>query len=272
MGAGPSWKAGLAALLLGWCALPVQALPRFAERDPICVQPRGADVGAALLLEYYNALPEIEEGDDRAAAAARLGAALETFRKKVAARYTEGTLLRLLNASDNRARQAAVLALGMLGTMNAGAGLSGRLHDDDPLVRQLASDALWAVWFRGDTDDNNRELQRLTRLRDNAKALTGLDALIKRAPNFAEAYNQRAVRYFQMKEYEMSAADCDKVLQLNPYHFGAQSGLGQCYMNLRKPKAALKAFREAFRLNPNLDGIEETIRALENALGEEGKK
>ncbi len=48
--------------------------------------------------------------------------------------------------------------------------------------------------------------------------------------------------------------------------------MAQSYMQLRKHKAALKAFRTALRLNPNLGGVAETIRALENALGEEGRK
>jgi tetratricopeptide (TPR) repeat protein len=229
-------------------------------------------VGTALLLEYYDQLPDLEEADDPAGAAARLAEALDAFKKKVSARYTEGTLLRLLNASEERARQAAVLALGMLGTTKANGPLADRLHDDDPRVRQLASDALWAIWFHADGEDNNRELQRLMRLRDDDKAIAGLDALVRKAPEFAEAYNQRAIRYFQRKEYEKSAADCGKVLELNPYHFGALSGLAQCYLNQRKPRAALKAYREVHRLNPNLQGVEETIRALENALGEEGKK
>jgi hypothetical protein len=43
-------------------------------------------------------------------------------------------------------------------------------------------------------------------------------------------------------------------------------------MHLRKAKAALKAYREAYRINPNLDGVEAAIRDLEKALGEEGKK
>ena len=32
------------------------------------------------------------------------------------------------------------------------------------------------------------------------------------APQFAEAYNQRAILYFQMKDYARSIADCEKVL------------------------------------------------------------
>jgi Tfp pilus assembly protein PilF len=62
------------------------------------------------------------------------------------------------------------------------------------------------------------------------------------------------------------------VLQLNPLHFGAQAGMARCFMRLRKPRAALKAFRRAFEINPNLDGVEEAIRDLESALGEEGSR
>ena len=43
-------------------------------------------------------------------------------------------------------------------------------------------------------------------------------------------------------------------------------------MELGKHKAALKAFRGAHRINPSLAEVEEAIRALENALGEEGRR
>ena len=52
------------------------------------------------------------------------------------------------------------------------------LKDEDSEVRQLAADALWGLWFRADSEENNQELQRLVRLRDREKALAGLDRLI----------------------------------------------------------------------------------------------
>jgi tetratricopeptide (TPR) repeat protein len=110
------------------------------------------------------------------------------------------------------------------------------------------------------------------RIREPKEALPSFDALLKKAPSFAEAYNQRAILYFRMEDYPKSIADCETVLKLNPWHFGAQSGMAQCYLKQHKPKAALKAFRNALRLNPNLEGVEETIRTLEEVLGEEGKK
>jgi len=267
------WPLALTAgLVASWDVTSVRAMFCYRERDPICVQPRGADVATALLIEYFEQLPERREGMDPDVWAARMQNALEKFRKRVRARYSEGTLQRLLESDNSRNRRAAVLALGLMGTMESNAHLTDRLHDDDPKVRELAADALWAIWFRADSEANNLELQRIMRLRDPEKALAALEALIRKSPGFAEAYNQRAVLYFRLKEYDRSANDCEKVLQLNPYHFGAQAGMARCFMRLRKPKAALKAFRRAFETNPNLDGVEEAIRDLESALGEEGSR
>lgn len=224
-----------------------------------------------LLVEYYNEMPVVDDSVPLAKQAARVRAAHETFRKKVAQRYTEGTLLRLVRSPGIAERRAAVLALGLTGSMSVCKPLAGRLHDADSVVRGLAVDALWSVWFRGDTEANTQELQRLMRMRDLQRAMVGLDALIKKAPHFAEAYNQRAILCFRLHEYDKAIADCERVLKLNPYHFGALSGVGQCYMHLQKPRSALRAFRRAMQINPNMEGVQETIRALESVLGEEGK-
>jgi tetratricopeptide (TPR) repeat protein len=267
------WRTGLVTGLV-WCCPLAPAWPRSRGTPPdlSSLQTRGADVGKALLIQHYNELPQPRTGENPKVWAARMQKSLAKFQEQIQARYTEATLQRLLDCPVADGRRAAVLALGLLGTMACNASLAAMLHDEDRLVRQLTADALWSLWFRGDTEANNRELQRLLRQTDNMKALAGLDALIKKAPQFAEAYNQRAILYFRLEEFQHSIADCETVLKLNPYHFGALAGMAQCYMKLKKPRAALKAFRSAFQLNPGLDGVEETIHFLENALGEEGKK
>ncbi|HEY7330415.1 MAG TPA: tetratricopeptide repeat protein [Gemmataceae bacterium] len=223
----------------------------------------------SLLVEYYQLIPE---SGPHAKPKITRKEAVEVFKRRVAERYNEGTLLRILAHGDNSSRRAALLALNLLGTMNSCGGIATCLHDEDRELAQMAADTLWTLWFRGDAPANNQQLQRLVRMRDREQALSGITALIERAPMFAEAYNQRAIMYFRQKKFDRSIADCQKALELNPYHFGAQAGLGQCYMQMRKHRAALKAFRAALRLNPNMDGVAETIRALENALGEEGRR
>jgi tetratricopeptide (TPR) repeat protein len=226
-------------------------------------------VSHSLLVEYYQHIPE---GGTPAKPKMTRKEAIEVFKHRVAERYNEGTLLRLAAHGDEESRRAALLALGLLGTMDACPGVAACLHNEEREIARLAADTLWTLWFRGDTPANNQELKRLARQRDRDQALAGLDALVQRAPKFAEAYNQRAIVYFRQKKFDRSLADCQKALELNPFHFGAQAGLGQCYMQMRKHRAALKAFRAALRLNPYMDGVAETIRALENALGEEGRR
>lgn len=223
-----------------------------------------------LLVEYFNQLPVRRAKEESAGWRARQQGGTDKFRRRVQARYNEGTLLRILENPDPTARRAALAALGLVGTMAANVPVAARLRDEDAEIRRLASETLWSLWFRADSDANNRTLQRLMRTRDRARAVAGLDALILQAASFAEAYNQRAILTFRMKEYERSIADCEKVLQLNPCHFGALAGMGQCYLQLHKPRPALKAFRAALRINPELDGVAETIRALETALGDGG--
>jgi tetratricopeptide (TPR) repeat protein len=226
-------------------------------------------VATALLVQYHRQLPQ--------PGAAREKAALSQFKKAVERRYIQGTLLRLLAQGDAEARRAAVLALGLTSSMRANAAVAARLRDADPEVRRLAADALWALWFRADAPDNNAELQRLMRLSATPdlvpeQLLNGFTALIQRAPNFAEAYNQRAILYFRLGDLRRAIQDCERVLKLNRHHFGAASGLAQCFVKQNRLRAALRAYRRAYRIHPHLGGIRQAIQSLERLLGEEGKK
>jgi tetratricopeptide (TPR) repeat protein len=124
------------------------------------------------------------------------------------------------------------------------------------------------VWFRGGDDEQIRRLQEAVS-QDNLKvALHRIEELLRDSADYAEAYNQRAVLYYRMGEYQKAIADCEHVLRLNPHHFGAAAGMGQCYVRLKRPRAALRAFRSAYRINPNLDDVKEAIQSLEEVLGE----
>jgi tetratricopeptide (TPR) repeat protein len=231
----------------------------------------------AELLRFYRRLPPRGPGENVPAWTRRLREALTTFDSEVAACYLEGTLQRLLHSSSAETRQAAVLALGRQGSMAVNRALAGMLRDKDSPVRQLAAEALWSLWFRADSPENNQELQRLSSLlgRDDLntqQALQDFAALLRRAPRFAEAYNQRAILFFRIGEWQRAAADCTRALRLNRHHFGAASGLAQCYLKLKKVRLALRAYRRAYQINPNLAGVQQAIRSLEKLLGEEGKR
>lgn len=214
-------------------------------------------VNNALLIEFYDELAA--------------GRNVDRFIRKVKERYTEGTLQRLSNNPEAKVRQAALVALGLTGTMKSNDAVAACLSDDVQEIRETAENTLWAIWFRGDSAAHSQELQRMVGLvkdEEYAKALKGLNALIDKAPGFAEAYNQRAILYWNWGEFKKSILDCERVLKLNPHHFGAQSGMAQCYLRLEKPDEALKAYRQLRKIYPAMRGIEEQIHELEMLLKE----
>ena len=191
---------------------------------------------------------------------------IEAFRLNVTARYNEGSLTRLARSQSAKARRAAILALGLVGSFEANAAVARGLRDPDATVRNLANSALWAIWFRADTPENNAALEEahdlINRRRfDEAEALA--TRLVERAPKFAEAYNQRAIALFLRGRFAESEADCRRALELNPYHIGALGGLGQCYLRLDRRDEALATFRRALKLQPFSEGLRETVAALE---------
>ncbi|MCS6864401.1 MAG: tetratricopeptide repeat protein [Gemmataceae bacterium] len=225
-------------------------------------------MSASLLVEFFQQLPMFQPGDDEELWTAGLQDAMRTFRARVQQRYQEGTLQRLLVSSEDvKARQAAALALGLVGTWSSVPIVAAALHDSDALVRRFAADSLWELWFRGGTPEQNARLREAMLEPNAAKARQELDALIEEAPDFAEAHNQRAIWYFKRGEFLRAVEDCETVLRLNPYHFGAAAGMGQCYLKLHRPHAALRAFRQAVAINPDLD-LHDTIRLLEELQGE----
>jgi tetratricopeptide (TPR) repeat protein len=193
---------------------------------------------------------------------------LDQFRDRVMARYTEGTLTRLLSSSVSvPARRAAVLALGVIGSFDqSNAALGRAMRDGDPVVRTMAESALWAIWFRADTPDNNQTLEKVRLLIGHQKldsAVALASRLIARAPRFAEAYNQRAIALFIQGRFAESAEDCHRVLQLNPFHIGAISGLAQCQLQLNQPHEVLQTLRRALKLQPFSQSIRRHIQVLE---------
>ena len=98
------------------------------------------------------------------------------------------------------------------------------------------------------------------------KALHHFTAATDHAPDFAEAWNMRATAFFLHGELGMALSDIEHVLALEPRHFGALSGLGVILEQLGRDKDALQAFREAQRVNPHLENVDEAIERLAHTV------
>jgi tetratricopeptide (TPR) repeat protein len=71
-----------------------------------------------------------------------------------------------------------------------------------------------------------------------------------------------------MGEHDRSLADIDRVLALEPRHFGAIAGIGLIRIAKGEMREALAAFRRALAINPFLRERYGLIPQLEKEIGE----
>jgi tetratricopeptide (TPR) repeat protein len=128
------------------------------------------------------------------------------------------------------------------------------LKQEDEYQREIATAALWQRWFYQKGEMGNRRLQEAQALVDAGQleaAEAMLSSLTLEFPDFAEAWNRRAVLYYLQQRFIEAMADCQQVIGLVPYHFGALHGLGLCHAALGHYPEAIRAFRRALAVQPH---------------------
>eukprot|EP00775_Hariotina_reticulata_P014287 gene14287-14_t len=176
-----------------------------------------------------------------------------------------------LKAGSLSDKRAAVQALGGVGSETCIPGLASCLGD--PELNALAQDALWAIFHRHPDVEVLALMDRGKAMMEGGTAVRYRSALdvfeqaARLAPSFAEAHNKKATVLYLLREYKESIDVCKLVLELNPYHFGAASGMGMCYIGLEDYDAALSAFESALSINPGMEPIQKYAAALRAKLG-----
>lgn len=143
---------------------------------------------------------------------------------------------------------------------------AGGDDEADALVARI-----WEVWTRSGREDIDRIMEEgvgYLSVRHLGAAHDRFSEAIEAAPNFAEAWNKRATVLFLMREHEQSLSDIDKVLALEPRHFGALAGRGMIHAHAGRWKEALEAYYQALAVNPFLKERTTIIPELERRAGE----
>lgn len=193
------------------------------------------------------------------------------FIRAVSENYMVPTLARLAVGGDRVTRRAAMLALGFLGSFDENRIVGRALRDPDRAVRLIAENGIREIWRRDGADEHQKRLDRLVRLSgagEFQRTIALATELIEECPWYAEAWNQRAIAYFHLGDYECSANDCQQTLELNPYHFAAAVGMGQCYLEQGDGRAALECFHRALEINPALEAVRMQVQYLRRTLEE----
>lgn len=144
----------------------------------------------------------------------------------------------------------------------AGAEEAGRIETE-----------IWIEWSKSGSAAMDLLLQRgrdALEIGDTAAAIAHFTAVIDHSPDFAEAWNARATAYYQTGDYGPSVADIAQVLERNPRHFGALSGLGTILEETGSPERALAVYQTALAIHPHLAGVVEAVARLEaQTMGQE---
>ena len=148
--------------------------------------------------------------------------------------------------------------------------LFGRLHvsDDRNEIRQIEI-AIWQIWHQNKSDTVNLFMGQGIKAMQNGAlkhSLQLFNQVVNIAPDFAEGWNKKATVLFYLGRYEESIEACGKVLDLEPRHFGALSGLGMIYTELRNPKKALDAYQRLLKVHPKADNAKQKIKALKEVI------
>ena len=150
--------------------------------------------------------------------------------------------------------------------------LFGRLEtakaedEGDAIVAEI-----WKLWLQSGDADIDELMQQAILLMGQGigtLAMPILDDIVKRLPDWAEGWNKRATMLYIMGEHDRSLADIERVLALEPRHFGAMAGIGLIRMDKGEYREALAALRMALAINPFLKERHGLIPALEKEVGE----
>jgi tetratricopeptide (TPR) repeat protein len=128
------------------------------------------------------------------------------------------------------------------------------------------SGAIERVWMRSGSDTADLLMERVSTAISKKEwplAEELLDKMIEIEPQWAEVWNKRATVRFFNEDLSGSMADLAYVLKLEPRHYTALVGMGVILQRRDFDAQALRVFRRALEINPQLDDIRKRVEKLQ---------
>lgn len=143
--------------------------------------------------------------------------------------------------------------------------LFDQLSDPSNPNWEATQSQIFLHWQQSGSDSMDLLLRRALEAVESEQlevALLHLNDLVRLAPDFAEGWNQRATVHFLRGNYGQAVADIERVLALEPRHFGALAGLGIILDRTGNKEGALRMFRRVLELNPHMEGARDGVERL----------
>ena len=141
-------------------------------------------------------------------------------------------------------------------------------HEGDPEKAKAISDSIRAEWRESGSATVNLLMQQADKAMAENKdtaAFDYLDEVIQLAPDYVEGWNQRATLHYKEGSYRKSMSDINRVLAIEPRHFGAIAGMAMILTSYGHEELALEAWQRFLDLYPS-------ERRAQKALGDIAEK
>ena len=120
-------------------------------------------------------------------------------------------------------------------------------------VAKKIREQIWNKWIYAVPKNAQQNLKYALSEFNSGRLLSAEKAftdLIKKYPDYTEGWNKRATIRYMLDDLEGSLNDIDKVLKLQPRHFGAIAGSGLIYIKKKKYEKALNFYKKLDRIDP----------------------
>lgn len=131
------------------------------------------------------------------------------------------------------------------------------------------SERIWMRWRDSGSATTNLLVQWADKAiadRKNGLALDLLDQAIVLMPDFAEGWNRRATLHYMMGNFGKSMADIDRVLALEPRHFGAIAGMAAILSDSGNDQLELRAWEQMLEIYPANQQAQKKVGELADKL------
>ena len=137
-------------------------------------------------------------------------------------------------------------------------------------VAAIVEQEIWSLWSTHPTDEKLtarlEEGSMFVRNQQPKRAREIFTEVINLDENWAEAWNKRATVLYMLGEYQKSQEDIDKVLELEPRHFGALAGQGLVNIKLKNYEKAIRSYEEAQEIYPSMKTPDVMIKQLKEII------
>jgi tetratricopeptide (TPR) repeat protein len=120
---------------------------------------------------------------------------------------------------------------------------------------QQIENEIWQFWSQGPDPEATKQISEVFAARrayDLEKALRIATELTERLPDYAEGWNQRATVLFMQEKPDASLEAIERVLELEPKHFGALAGKAVILIRQGRMAIAQATLRRAVESHPFL--------------------